>query len=167
MRRGGADEGARLEARSRIPRRLGATALRHPGAVLAAWLLACLVAAPGVLRLQIETSTDSVLDLDSAHWEFYQESQLRFGGDEIISVMLEGESPLDAELLGEVVRLTGVFEALPGVRRVDSLATVPLVALVLLFQRSRFLFLLLYVHCVASKALTIRCYLAVGYKLNE
>lgn len=85
------------------------------------------LATPGVLIVGIETSTDSVLDQRSEAWAFYQDSQRRFGGDEILTVLIEGESPFDPVALEDVWRLTRRFEAVEGVRRVDSLASVPLV----------------------------------------
>jgi predicted RND superfamily exporter protein len=68
-----------------------------------------------------------VLDQRSEAWAFYQESQHRFGGDEILTVLIEGEAPFDRTALEDVRRLTRRFEAIEGVWRVDSLASVPLV----------------------------------------
>jgi predicted RND superfamily exporter protein len=99
----------------------------HPRAVLAAWGLVALIATFGVLRLEVETTTDSVLDRSSPDWRFYEHSQDLFGGDEIVVVLIPGDRPYDGPALSEVVRLSEALEGEPGVRRVDSLSTVPLV----------------------------------------
>jgi len=101
----------------------------RPGAVLLAWALVAAAAGLGVVRLQLETTPSSFLDRLSPEWSFYQESLDRFGGDEVVVVALAGDTPFDPAVLADVARLTGTFEALPGVRRVDSLASVPVVRL--------------------------------------
>ena len=116
-----------LAARSRLPRAAVGIGLRRPRAVLLVWVAISITATAGVSRLAIETSTDSVLDRASSDWHYYQASQERFGGDEILTILLESEMPFEREVLAEVVRLTRRFESEPGVWRVDSLATVPLV----------------------------------------
>jgi hypothetical protein len=100
---------------------------RRPRGVLLGWLFLVLALVPAVLRLEISTSTDDVLDRSGADWAFYQASVGEFGGDEVLVVALASERPFDPATLGEIVVLTAELEAIPGVRRVDSLATVPLV----------------------------------------
>ena len=102
-------------------------ALVHPRKILLLWLALVAIAAPAVLQLEISTSTDSVLDRSGPAWSFYQSSKDLFGGDEILVVALRSETPFDASMLGKLDRLTSQLSAVPGVRRVDSLATVPLV----------------------------------------
>jgi len=80
-----------------------------------------------VLRLDVDTSTDSVLERSDRLWQFYQESQRLFGGDEIVVVALEAERPYAPAALREIVALTRALEGIEGVRRVDSLASVPLI----------------------------------------
>lgn len=113
--------------RRRIPEAWVRLALAHPRATLVCWALLALLASAGVARLQIETSTDSVLERASAEWAFYQDAQTRFGGDEIVVVVLHGDEPWSPATLAEVVRLSDALEGVPGVRRVDSLARVPLI----------------------------------------
>ncbi|MDG2334908.1 MAG: MMPL family transporter [Myxococcota bacterium] len=113
--------------RSRIPLALTALGLRRPGTTIAVWALLTLLALPGLLELKVDTSTDSVLDRHHPAWQVYQQSQDDFGGDEIIVVALEAEHPFDPELLAQVRRLGERFENLEGVRRVDSIGTVPVV----------------------------------------
>jgi predicted RND superfamily exporter protein len=91
------------------------------------WALVAGVATIGVLQIQIETSTDSVLDRSGEPWRFYQASQDRFGGDEILALVIEGNEAFDSTILTKSVELTEALESLAGVRRVDSLASVPLV----------------------------------------
>ena len=117
----------RLTLRARLPDAAIQMAVRHPGAVLLFWLLLCIAAAPGIWALRVDTSTDSVLDRRHPAWQIYQHSQDLFGGDEIIAVALRGREPFDPAVLDEIERLSARFETLPDIRRVDSLATVPVV----------------------------------------
>jgi predicted RND superfamily exporter protein len=119
----------RLRKQEALPRAAVRLGLNHPHAVLLIWMLVGGAATLGVLRLQIETSTDSVLDRSSEAWHFYQSSQDRFGGDEILALVIEGKQAFDPAILRKSVELTEALEPLAGVRRVDSLATVPLVHL--------------------------------------
>jgi predicted RND superfamily exporter protein len=101
--------------------------LQSPHAVLIGWTIVAILSGFGVSKLRIETSTDSVLDRSGSSWQFYQESQRRFGGDEILTLLIDGETPFDVAALREVVRVSEEFQDLAGVERVDSLSTVPLV----------------------------------------
>jgi hypothetical protein len=93
--------------------------------VLLAWLILAALAGPGLQRLQVDTSTDSVLDRQHPAWQAYQASQDDFGGDEIIVIALGGTRPFDPEVLSAAARLGESLENLEGVRRVDSIARVP------------------------------------------
>ena len=116
-----------LESRSRIPRLLVKLGLQSPRAVLFGWTVVAILSGIGVSKLRIETSTDSVLDRSGSSWQFYQESQRRFGGDEILTLLIDGGAPFDVAALREVIRVSEEFQNLAGVGRVDSLATVPLI----------------------------------------
>jgi predicted RND superfamily exporter protein len=116
-----------LESRSRIPRALVGLGLRSLRLVLIAWAVVAAVSGFGVAKLRIETSTDSVLDRSDSRWSFYQDSQRRFGGDEILTILIDGDAPFGEATLREVVRISETFQNFPGVGRVDSLATVPLI----------------------------------------
>ena len=102
-------------------------AVRKPAAVFAVWFCVLAASAPGLFGLRVETSTESILNKSDEAWGRYQESQDRFGGDEIVTVLVSSQEPLDPAAFLEVEALTARFEGVPGVRRVDSLATVPLV----------------------------------------
>jgi len=91
------------------------------------WLLAAALASRGAAELEVETNTDSVLNRTNANWALYEHSQELFGEDEVVVVALESEVPFDPALLAEVDRLTDAFQGIRGVRRVDSLATVPII----------------------------------------
>ena len=119
-----ADGGA---LRARIPDALMRAGVRRPATMLAIWLAVAALAAPGVARLQIDTSTDSVLDRSHPAWQTYQQSQALFGGDEIIVVAFTGDRPYDPAALDAVVEFSDEAADLEGVRRVDSLATVPVI----------------------------------------
>lgn len=101
--------------------------LSRPGLVLAAWAAAALLGIPGILQLRFETTARSFLDRTGPAWARYEVSLDRFGGDEVIVVALEGPRPFDPEILARVAELTREAERLDGVRRVDSLASVPVV----------------------------------------
>ena len=116
-----------IESRSRIPRALVGLGLQSPRLVLIVWAAIAIVSSFGVAKLRVETSTDSVLDRSDPDWAFYQDSQRRFGGDEILTLLIDGDTPFDPAILREVARVTERFQDLAGVRRVDSLATVPLI----------------------------------------
>lgn len=118
---------SRLAARSRLPRALIRSALRRPRATLLGWLLGLLLIAPGLAGLRVDTSTDSVLDREGPEWNFYQQSQLRFGGDELIVVALHSPTPWNPTLLGEVARLGERLAELDGVLRVDDISSLPVI----------------------------------------
>jgi len=104
-----------------------AVSIRRPGSVLALWAVCSIVALGGVVRLGIEPSPASFLDRDGPAWSFYQSSVERFGNDEFVAVAVEGTHPWDPAALEDVRRITARIEHLPGVARVDSLATVPII----------------------------------------
>jgi predicted RND superfamily exporter protein len=99
----------------------------HPWTTLAVWLAACGGALLAVVGLRIDTTIGSALNRSDASWDLYQHSIARHGGDEFIAVALEAPEPFDRDTLEAVLDLTERFEAIPDVRRVDSLATVPLI----------------------------------------
>ena len=106
---------------------LVAGALRRPRAVFMAWGVLALLGGIGMLRLEIDTTTSSFLDRAGPPWQRYQQSLQRYGGDEFVTIALEGETPLDPQMLRRLRVLTEELRDLPGVRRVDSLSSVPVV----------------------------------------
>ena len=117
------------KSRSRIPEMFVGMGARNPLLTLAFSLLFCAAVIPGLTRLRVDTSTDSVLDRNDAAWQVYQESQELFGGDEILVVAFTGNSPFDPETLSKVERLSLLGADLDGIRRIDSLSTVPVIRL--------------------------------------
>lgn len=107
--------------------RLVITSVRRPRRVLLVWAVIAAIAEFGVVKLEIDTGTSTFLDRSDPAWATYQKSLREFGGDEIVVVALEGDRPYDPEVLDEVLRLTSAFEEIPGVRRVDSVASVPVI----------------------------------------
>lgn len=85
------------------------------------------VAALGAAELRIDTSTASFLDKTSPKWQTYVRSVERHGTDEFIVVAVDCAEPWDRSALRRVVNLTNKLEQVPGVSRVDSLASVPLI----------------------------------------
>ena len=114
-----------MTARSRLPRAIVVQSLRHPRRVLVLWIVASALGGLGLLRLDVETSTDSVLDRADPAWAYYEASRELFGGDEILTLLLAAETPYARGVLADIARITERLESVPGVRRVDSLASVP------------------------------------------
>lgn len=112
---------------SRVVRGLVGAAIRRSGLTLGVWATLVAVAGLGMLRLEIDTTIGSALNRSDPSWAVYQRSLDRYGGDEFVTVAFEGSEPFDPEALRAVLELTHRFEAIPGIRRVDSLATVPLI----------------------------------------
>jgi len=115
------------DRRSHLPDRLVRFSLRRPRAVLSAWLAIVILAGFGAAGLRIDTSTDSVLDREDPAWAFYQSSLATFGGDETLVAAIEAKTPFAPAQLAEIRRLTKQLESIPGVRRVDSLSSLPLI----------------------------------------
>lgn len=110
-----------------LPAVLVGWAIRRPLVVIGLWLGVAASVALGVPRLAIETTVESTLDRAHPAWSFYEETQKRFGGDEVIVILFEAERPFDQGTLERIDRLTTELEGTPGVRRVDSLASMPVV----------------------------------------
>ena len=113
--------------REDLLRRLVAASLRFPHRVLLAWLAVLAVALGGLVRLEIDTTTSSFLDRGHPAWRTYQDSLADFGGDEFLSIAIEAGAPYEEQTLQAVYDLSEELERLPGVRRVDSLRTVPII----------------------------------------
>ena len=75
----------------------------------------------------MDTSTDAILDREGEPWHFYKESLDYFGGDELLVVAISTAEPFSRDLLTRVEVLTERLQEIAGVRRVDSLASVPLI----------------------------------------
>lgn len=101
--------------------------IQRPRLAVAAWVLAAAAGALAVSQLRIDTTIGSALDRSDASWKVYEHSVHQHGGDEFIAVALDAKQPFDPDALRAVLDLTRRFEELPDVRRVDSLATVPLI----------------------------------------
>ncbi len=76
---------------------------------------------------EIETSTDSILDRSAPAWQFYRRASEYFGEDEVLAVAIEGAEPYSTVALRSVLDLSDRLDGVQGVRRVDSLSTLPLV----------------------------------------
>ncbi len=95
--------------------------------VLGAWLFLCALASAGIAQLEFDPTTESILAQEGPAWSFYRDSIAMYGGDEILVVALESERPWDPALLARVAALSAELARVHGVRRVDSLATVPVI----------------------------------------
>jgi predicted RND superfamily exporter protein len=104
--------------------------VRQPYRMLAIWSVLLAVAAGGLVRVEIETSGESILDKSSPAWAFYQHSLETFGNDEVLVAAIASAKPYDIASLQLVSEASRALEALPGVRRVDSLSTLPIIDVV-------------------------------------
>lgn len=95
--------------------------------MLCGWLVLVVVAAGGLARLTVETSGESILDKASDEYEFYRRSVSLFGNDEVIVAAIVGNESYGLGSLQIVAEASRVLESTPGVRRVDSLATLPII----------------------------------------
>jgi len=111
----------------RGPRWFVRISLGHPRAILGIWGAVLAAAGIGVSQLEVDTSTDSVLDRTDPEWSFYQRSLDLFGGDEVVVIAISSDEPFDSASLAIVERLSREVGAIPGVRRVDSLSSMPLI----------------------------------------
>jgi predicted RND superfamily exporter protein len=82
---------------------------------------------PGVLRLRVESSAESVLDQTGEEWATYQESIRTFGNDEDLVVAVSSADAYDHATIGTVLELTRALSRLSGIERVDSISTTPIV----------------------------------------
>jgi len=89
--------------------------------------LLAVVALVGVAQLRIDTATSGFLDREAPEWSAYERSVERHGTDELLVVALEYERAWLPRALSDVASLSASIEKIQGVRRVDSLATVPLI----------------------------------------
>jgi predicted RND superfamily exporter protein len=87
----------------------------------------CALASAGIAELEFDPTTESILSQEGPAWRFYRDSVAAYGGDEILVVALESERPWDPVLLARVAALSDELARVHGVRRVDSLATVPVI----------------------------------------
>jgi len=107
--------------------RLALTSIRRPRTILSIWALISALAGLGVADLKVDTGTSTFLNRSDPAWEKYQRSLREFGGDEIVVVALEGARAYDPKILNEILEFSSIFEEIPGVRRVDSIASVPVI----------------------------------------
>ena len=102
-------------------------AVLHPKRVIAIWAVLALASLIGVVAVDIDTSTDSFVRRAGSAWQQYAKSVALFGNDEFVTVEVPLDDGLDFAALRVAADLTGELERVSGVRRVDSIATVPLI----------------------------------------
>jgi len=107
--------------------RLVAYSTRNPRPVIAAWLIAAVSSTFGIGLLVVDTGTSAFLNRTSAAWAVYQNSLREFGGDEVVVVAFEGSRPFDPDTIEKIQTYSREFEKIPGVRRVDSIASFPII----------------------------------------
>lgn len=101
--------------------------VRRPLRMLALWVLLLLAASGGLAKLRVETSGESILDKTSERWAFYRQSVDLFGNDEVIVAAIEARAPYDPGALALIAEASRTLSASTGVRRVDSISTLPII----------------------------------------
>lgn len=113
---------------SRLAGALVSAAMRRPRLIAGLWLGVAAAATPGVMRLHVEPSSDSVLDRKGIEWATYQESIRRFGNDEDLVVAVAGSEPYEPKIIKRVLELTSALSRVKGIARVDSISTTPVIS---------------------------------------
>lgn len=108
---------------------------RHALAVLAAVFLLTLCALAalwdregGGVRLSVDPSLDALVAAGSPSRLYYEQLRRRYGNDEGVLVMLSAEDIYTEDVVRRVAALSDALAELPGVVKVNSLTTVPLVS---------------------------------------
>ncbi len=107
---------------------LSAAAIRHPRRAIVLMTCLALVAAPGLLRLELRTDGHALVPTDDPAVALDAEVRAHFGLSDPIAVILESRHPeriFNRITLAKVIEVTEVLKALPGIdpARVVSLAT--------------------------------------------
>ena len=117
----------RLKLGGRAVRVASRAAINRPIACVALWTAVAVGGLLGVFEIRVDSSTSSFLDQGTPEWAIYQRSLARHGGDEFVTVAFDAPEGLAEDALARVRHLTRDLGTLDGVRRVDSLASVPLI----------------------------------------
>ena len=104
-----------------------AFAVRRPRRMLTLWAVLLIVAGVGLKWIRVETSGESIIDKTSERWAFYRQTVGLFGNDEVIVAAIEAAAPYDPSALKLIAEVSRSLAAAPGVRRVDSLSTLPII----------------------------------------
>ena len=99
--------------------------LRRPKTAMAIWVAVALLSIPGLARLTIETSTDSVLDRSHPDWSYYREVSDRFGSDEIVVIAAPLSRPLDRSNAQRLEEISVGLDGHSSIRRIDGVSTIP------------------------------------------
>lgn len=102
----------------------------RPFFMIGIWLALVGIAVTGLSRIRVETSGDSILDKASPLWARYQRSLDLFGNDEVIVAAIAGREPYDPAALRLIMDASRALESIPGVRRVDSISTLPIIEVI-------------------------------------
>lgn len=102
--------------------------LTYPRVVFGLWVCVAILPAQMLGELSIDTTIGSALDRTGPAWALYQKSLDAHGGDEFVTIALKpADVAYSHSTLADVVELTDRLDAIDGIRRVDSLASVPLI----------------------------------------
>jgi predicted RND superfamily exporter protein len=98
--------------------------VRHPWLSSLLALAMVIALAPGLSKLQIDSSSDGILSQGDQDLAFYQEAKEIFGDDTTLTIMLKTDDIFTQAILESIMRLSEEGKQLKGVSRVISLATV-------------------------------------------
>lgn len=98
-------------------------AVRHPRLVSAGIVLVTALLASAIPRLSIDTSAEGFMVSGDSARTIYDEFKRQFGTDNATLVVIKADDVFRPEVLAAVRRLSDALEQVPGVMRVESLAT--------------------------------------------
>lgn len=89
------------------------------------WLAVVLLSVSFLPRLEVETSTESILNRASPEWALYEKSLDAFGGDEFVAFGVPVDPSNPAAAIGLIQSLSRDLKSIESVERVESAATLP------------------------------------------
>ena len=116
-----------LDALARLTRGLTRASIQRPRVTIWMWLAFLTMFAGGARFLEIESSISSLLVTSGPSWDTYQRSLDQHGSDEFVTIAVSSENSLDEAALQRVVDFTHDLSKIPGVERVDGLASIALI----------------------------------------
>jgi predicted RND superfamily exporter protein len=98
--------------------------LEHPWRALGLVLITTILLGWQLPRLQVDTSVESLMEVNDPERAYYDDFLRRFGSDWITMVVIKADDVFTEPVLALVQRLSDTLERLDDVARVDSLTTV-------------------------------------------
>ncbi len=97
---------------------------RRPWITTCIFLVACVFAVAGALKVEVDTSYDRLISESDPGWPDYHKTVKEFGSDSTTIIYLRDANMFTPEKLALVDELGAKLKLVPGVERVESLFTV-------------------------------------------